>query len=244
MLSKVVSVGDKLELQKVGRETADGDSIAKKTYQSRVYDILSEDRLEITMPIEKTKLILLSIDEEYDLTFFCEKGLFQCYARVVDRYKTNNIYILAMELTSNLRKFQRREFYRFSCALGMLSRQLTDGEVARVKERRNYFEPEELPMEKSVIVDISGGGLRFVTEHRYEKDMLLYCQCYLTQNGKEKLHKLIVQVLSVKESDKKPGIYEHRVQYVNIDMENREEIIRYIFEEERKHRNRECGMKI
>ena len=86
-------------------------------YQSRVLQILSEDTLEISMPMEQTRLILLPVDSEYDMIFFEENSLYQCFARIIDRYKSNNVYVLVMELTSNLRKYQRREYYRFSCAL-------------------------------------------------------------------------------------------------------------------------------
>ena len=52
MLSKYVFAGDKVDLQAVDRLSgADG---AKKVYSSKVYDVLSDDRLEIIMPMEKT----------------------------------------------------------------------------------------------------------------------------------------------------------------------------------------------
>ena len=94
-----------------------GAESTAKVYQSRVLQILSEDTLEISMPMEQTRLILLPVDSEYDMIFFEENSLYQCFARIIDRYKSNNVYVLVMELTSNLRKYQRREYYRFSCAL-------------------------------------------------------------------------------------------------------------------------------
>ena len=47
------------------------------------------------------------------------------------------------------------------------------------------------------------------------------------------------KVIAVRELDEHRGLYEHRAQYINIDTMEREEIIRFIFEEERKHRKRE-----
>ena len=40
---------------------------------------------------------------------------------------------------------------------------------------------------------------------------------------------------SAKKVEKRAGYYEHRVQYINISKSDREEIIHYIFEEERKN---------
>ncbi len=41
-------------------------------------------------------------------------------------------------------------------------------------------------------------------------------------------------MLDVKEVENRPGTFEHRVQYINMDTEEREEIIKYIFDEERR----------
>ena len=138
-----------------------------------------------------------------------------------------------VELTSNLRKYQRREYYRFSCALEMNSRPLQEEEVQAIEKNSVILTPE-LPLQRSVIVDISGGGLRFVAEYAYEVGSLILCRYFLWIDGENKEYNLCGKVLSVKEVDNRPGFFEHRVQYVNMDKDNREEIIRYIFNEERK----------
>lgn len=117
MLSKFIAIGDRIELQSIERGLGGQAETELKTYRSTVHDILSEDTMEIIMPMEHTKLVLLAVDSEYDLIIYGANGLYQCYARIADRYKSNNVYILVVELTTNLRKYQRREFYRFSCAL-------------------------------------------------------------------------------------------------------------------------------
>lgn len=234
MVSKFISLGDKIELQAVvrsAREQAEGAGI---TYGSKVHDILSEDTLEIVMPMEKTKLILLPVDSEYDLIFYGKNGLYQCFARIIDRYKSNNVYILVVELTSNLRKYQRREYYRFSCALEMCARNLEEEEVQALESREPYALTPGLPLRQSVIVDISGGGLRFVSDQRYEPESLLYISYHLLKSGEKKKYEVIGKVLGVRELENRPGNWEHRVQYYDMDKKIREEIIKYIFEEERK----------
>ena len=128
MISKFLAPGDKLELQMLEHVRQENDD-NKRIYYSQVNDVLSEDRLEIAMPMEKSKLILLPVDTEYDMTIYTKQGLYQCFVRVVDRYKSDNMYLLVVELTSNLRKNQRREYYRFSCALEMCSRNLEEEEI-------------------------------------------------------------------------------------------------------------------
>ena len=242
MLSQLIKPGDKIELQRVSRirYNEDEEEAAKrrKVYHSAVSEILSEDRLEITMPIEKAKLRLLEIDSEYDVYFFSESGLYQCFARVIDRYKTNNIYMVLMELTSNLRKQQRREYYRFGCALEMSDISLSEEEEAEVLKTGRVINGKKL--NKSVIVDISGGGLRFVSEQKYEPDSLVYCIYHLMIRRKIKEYNLVGKILTVRELDNKPGFYEYRLKYINIDKDEREEIIPYNFQEERKNRKKKA----
>ncbi len=240
MLSKYVVPGNKVEIQVVERVKYVEGLDKKKVYQSSVYDVLTDDRLEVCMPVEKTKLILLPVDVEYDLYFYTPSGLFQCFAKVIDRYKADNKYILLFELSSNLRKFQRREYYRLSCALEMNARALEQEEIAAVEQRDRYLVPG-LPLKRSIIVDISGGGIRFVGDYYYEPDSMICCKYHLVIDGKDKEYTLIAKIIMVRELDDKPGLYEHRAQYINIDTIEREEIIRFIFEEERKNRKREKG---
>ena len=239
MLSKFITEGDKIELQAVERNLGENEEDAQKLYYSTVHEILSEDTMEITMPIEQTKLILLPVDGEYDLVFYGQTGLYQCFARIIDRYKSNNVYLLVVEMTSNLRKYQRRDYYRFSCALEMGARNLEEEELQAMEESSQYDLQPGLPLKRSVIVDISGGGLRFMSNQRYEPDSLLYCSYDLVKEGQRKKYEMVCKVLMVKELENRPGTYEHRVKYVNVEENVREEIIKFIFEEERKSRKKE-----
>lgn len=234
MLSKYVFPGDKVDLQAVDRLASEGSDV-KKVYSTRVYDIMTDDRLEIVMPMEKTKLILLPIDGEYDLCFYTSQGLYQCFARIIDRYKSNNVYVLVFELTSNLRKHQRRDYYRFSCVLDMKTRELKTEEVQAVEANQVLLVPG-LPLRRSLIVDISGGGIRFISDHAYDEGSMVYCTYQLVNDGNAKDYEVVGKVLSVKEVANRPGEFEHRVQYVNLDTDTREEIIKFIFEEERRIR--------
>ena len=238
MFSKFISIGDKIELQVVSHEYEEKPDTPVRVYHSEVNEIQSEDTIEIKMPMEKTKLILLPIDSEYDMVFYGSSGLFQCLGRIIDRYKSNNTYLLLVEMTSNLRKYQRREFYRLRCALEMHARALREDEIQTVESRMPYSLANDLPLKESVIVDISGGGWRFVSTHAFKQGSLLYCCYHLMNGGEHKKYEVISKVISCIELDNRPGTFEHRVQYYDIDPTEREEIIKYIFEEERKSRQK------
>ena len=237
MLSKFITEGNKIEIRTIERMKGEGSGV--KVYNSMIHNILSEDTMEITMPMEKTKLILLPVESEFDLVFYGIVSLYQCVARIIDRYKSNNVYLLLVELTSNLRKYQRREYYRFSCALEMCARNLEEEELQAIEQRVDYQLTPGLPLKQSVIVDISGGGLRFMSSQRYEPGSLIYCSYHLYKEEERKKYEVIGKVLGNRELDDRPGTFEHRVQYYDIDANTREEIIKYIFDEERKSRRKE-----
>ena len=241
MIEKYIVPGQKIEMKSVKRSLVDKEE-KETTHTSIVFDVLSEDRIEVQMPIEQTTLILLPVDGEYELYFYTDNGLYECRGRVIDRYKSNNVYILLFELETNLRKYQRREYYRYSCALDMDTRNLCEEEVASADKKANVRLVPGLPLKRSIIVNISGGGLRFVANYKYDKDSYILCKYHLLRKGEEKDYEIVCKILDVKEIETRPGEYEHRVQYMNLDVQDREEIIQFIFDEERRIRRREKGL--
>ena len=86
-----------------------------------------------------------------------------------------------------------------------------------------------------------------MANHRYKKGSVILCKYVLVfeQDGKvsEKEYNLTGRVLDVNEVANRENVFEHRVQYINMDVDEREEIIRYIFNEDRKHRRKERGIR-
>ena len=239
MLTDYIAPGNRVELKATGKMWMEEDARTKHIYMSKIVDIISDDRIEILMPFEKGKIVLLPVDGEYSLCFYSTRGLFQCYAKIVDRYRSDNIYILVMDLLSEISKLQRREYYRFSCALALKSRLCSKEELEAFEKNRKYLVYAGDNLQRSVVVDISGGGLRFVANFRYEEGSTIYCSYRLPGNVNDKDYEMICNVLKVQELENRPGLFEHRIQYVYIDETSREDIIHFIFEEERKIRKKQ-----
>ena len=246
MLSDYITPGDRVEVKALHPNTvlthmessADEYYDVNRTYRTRVYDLLSEDVVSIEMPTEKTKLVLLPVGEDFDLCFYTMKGLFQCYARVRDRYKTSNVYILEMALTTNIRKFQRREYYRFNCVLDMKARNLSQDEEKQITAHEVEFIDTDMLLDDGVIVDISGGGARFISNTRYEVGSLILFKFSLDIDDSSKSYSLVGRIVASDRPQDRDS-YENRVKFVGIKSKDRESIIRYIFEEERKIRQRQ-----
>ncbi|MBR6329228.1 MAG: flagellar brake protein [Lachnospiraceae bacterium] len=236
VLSRFVKPGDRVDVSRIRKN----DSMDVTQYHTRVFDIVSDDELKINMPMEGSRLVLLSMGQEYELCFFTSAGLFQCYAVVKDRYKSNNVVVATVELTSGLRKFQRREYYRLNTILDMKCTAINAEQELQFDNHVEFF-GTDFVMKDGVIVDISGGGVRFVTKTFYEKDTKIYFSFSLNIGNKPMQFNTLGVVLSSRQLPDRPGEYENRVQFINMLADERETIIKYIFEEERKIRRKEMG---
>ena len=250
MISEIASIGDKLELKKTFR-TMDSNN-KEVTYTSQILDITADNVLNIAMPIEKGRLIPLSVDDKYQMFVYSNRGLYQCNILITNRYKEGNVHILTVQILSELEKFQRRQFYRLDCILDVPYRVISELETKIIeKALRDKFTTEEkikwnhkleeLQKEwyQGTVTDLSGGGARFISEIELEKGSNVSLALNL-QIGTimKQLNIQGVVISSVKLLDR-IGYYEHRIKYVDILKEERETIIKFIFEEERRLRKRE-----
>lgn len=240
MIEKFISPGDKLELKSTVSVVLPDGTEGVKTYRTSVYDVLEDGKLELVMPMERTKLVLLPVDGEYDVCFFSHGGMYRADVRIVDRQKINGIYILVVEMISNLHKFQRREYYRFNCVVDMTARELTGQELNAFAQGRTDLIPEK-DMTKGVIVDISGGGTRFVSRQKFNEDSVILMRFDLPIMESERPFLLAAKVVYSGEIENRTNEYENRVKFEFIDTATREEIIKYIFDEERKNRKNGKG---
>ena len=240
MIEKLISPGDKLELKSTVSVVLPDGTEGVKTYKSSVYDILDDGRLEFLMPMEQQKLILLPVDGEYDVCFFSNGGMYRANVRIADRQKVNNTYIVVAEMMTNLHKFQRREYYRFNCVIDMEVRELSEREVDALS--KGLAEPiSDAVMTRGVIVDISGGGLRFVSREFHEPGKILFMNFSLPIQEVEKKFFLAAKVIYSGEIEKRKAEYENRVKFEFIRSTTREEIIKYIINAERKNRKNGRG---
>lgn len=240
MIEKFISPGDKLEMKSTTQVMLPDGTEGVKLYKSTVFDVPDDGNIEIVMPMEQSKLVLLPIDGEYEVCFFSHGGMYSANVRIVDRQKVRNTYVLITEMITNLHKCQRREYYRFNCILEMQVKQLNKAEAEAMEKCLINLVSEE-NMTRGVIVDISGGGLRFVSKKHFEEGSILYLKYNLNIGNIDKEFTMAAKVLSSAEIPNRTNEYQNRVKFQYLDNITREEIIKYIFNEERKNRKNGKG---
>lgn len=251
MINEIASIGDKLELRKIF-------SISKKSnkeviYTSQILDIAADGVLNIAMPIEKGKLIPLTIDDKYQMYLFSSKGLYQCNILITNRYKDDKLFILTVQILSELEKFQRREFYRLDClidisyhCLSELEKKLTEKFIHNdftSEEEKAIWNDKLEELEKvsyqGLLTDLSGGGAKFISDMKLDEELIVSMVIDLQIGSITKQLQLQGDVITSIKLPNRIGYYEHRIKFTDILKEERETIIKYIFEEERRLRRRE-----
>lgn len=219
----IFEAGVKLDIRKI--DHSEGET-AQLVYRSKVYDTISKGKLKIEMPTMQGRLILLHLESIYSLVFFGEKAMYECHGKVIDRYKTNNMFIAEVEIISQPKKIQRREYFRMECMI--------DGEISRITK-------EEQPGYACTIVDISGGGARLVCNEEIETDTDVLLEFGVITGGFYQIYQLCGRVLKVSVSQNNGEKYELRVEFTNVQPQIRESLIRFIFETERRKIRNEKG---
>ena len=237
MIEKYLSPGDKVEIRFAQRTAITDENTERKykIYLSKISQMLDEDQIEILMPIEQSRMVLLPRNAIGLLVVYTSNGLYQCEVKVAERYKKDNIYLQVLELVSGIKKYQRREFYRYNCTIPVFSRSLTE------EEQKNMVWDETQKGIEGSTLDIGGGGIRYMVSEQMTSGESVICYLKLEIKNTMKEIQALGKILSVKPV-KDSNLFEVRVQFEKISNAAREQIIQYIFEDERKRRKKNSGL--
>ncbi len=227
-------------LQEINKEKDDNQV---GSYMSSIFDIDEEDNFIFHMPTQGGKILLLPMNVRYEFIFTTNNGLFKAEGTVKERFKKDNFYLMKGVITSEITKFQRREYYRMECSIPLLFLSLDD-EVGRAEKMADVNDAikdsSNPPAVRGIgtILDLSGGGIKFTSEKDIDEVNYLYLHFEGKMNEKKFNIEAVAEIVArVYNPDTKKYIY--RVKFLFKDSTKAQErIIRFIFEEERRIRNK------
>ncbi|MCI8327517.1 MAG: flagellar brake protein [Lachnospiraceae bacterium] len=245
MVSNILYPGDDVEIREIRQIKQQEAAVVPHVYKSKIQEIYENEDIDISMPMEEGKYILLRLGGRYEFSFYTKRNLFRGVGQVKERFKANNIHMLKIELKTQLRKLQRREYYRFPCMMDIKYYRLSEdllkvGDADQILEVLQNERALEDP-NAATILDISGGGARIVSKEKFEDNEYILMGLQLVTENIDKEYCIIGRVVSCREMIPQEKRYEARIEFIMRDHEVREDIIRYIFEEERRIRRRENG---
>lgn len=245
MDSNIVHPGDRIEIR-ILRQVEKCKKVGEQppVYYSKVQNIQKDGLIEAIMPTENEKNVSFPTGIRFEFVFFTASGIYRCVAYIKDQYVKENIYLILVDPKTPLEKFRRREYYRFECVMDMQYMFITEEEAAMeeisiLKEHHKLKYPKDF-FKEAVAVELSGGDLRFIAYEATEKGNYLIIILRLENESMDNLLEIVGKVILCQKikTVSREIKYEYRVNFLFKNQTKRELIIKYIFEQERRSRQK------
>ncbi len=217
----------------------------EQVFASRVFDVLSDGTLELDIPTKEGKLVLLPHNVRYMFEFTTDQGMFRCAGQITERIRRGNFYLMRARIISKMQKYQRREYYRLNVMMDVMFQAMDARveELEKMSEVRGLLQGQsfnEKVIGRGTIVDISGGGMRFISETYIQGAEYMYMAFNLVISGRKQMVEVLAKVIAISRIPDSRN-YTYRLKFMYKDSKLQEKIIRFIFEEERRIRKKELG---
>ncbi len=243
----VIEDGNKILMQLVKRANSLSGNLDVTFYQSQLVQMLNQYEMIITVPIFQGHLIPLSPGDIYLTQFYTSSGFYQGKCSVVSLSKDGNVALAKIKIITALEKYQRRQYFRMNCLIPVAYAKLTERQQelysamkmskneSRKKELMETIKKTGLNFTDGTMLDISGGGLRFNSFEKFEKDDVFLVIPDIPKL-KENIPFFLAQIVLVRQIGFDNTQYENKMKFIEISNEEREQVITYIFAEERAKR--------
>ena len=182
-------------------------------YASKIVGIEENDIFLLETPIKQTQLVLLINGSVVNMIYMHENlGMYSVDLEVVEKIRDdNNIPLVRAKKVSDIRKIQRRNFFRLLTSMDIAVRKI-NGVV----------------LEDTKTVDISGGGIRLLSKQDFDINDIVRLDFQL----ESKEFSVDAKVVKIDYTDVR-GAKEVSLQFIDILEKDRNEIIRFIFDKQR-----------
>lgn len=191
------------------------------TLISQFEAMLPDGTLEVLSPIREGRVYPIYKGTMLSIIFEKNGELLSFDALALDRKIVGNIHVLRVQPTSDEELIQRRNFFRFQCILDIKYRFFGDLDIK--SDDRGAFE-------KGITRDISGGGLCLSTNIKPE--IAWFMEGIFNAGGEVRFIGKVLRIINIHEKAKYN--FELGVEFLEIANRDRERIISFIFDEQRK----------
>jgi len=218
-----VKIGTKLELEVFD----DYNEKINPSFPSQLECPVDEKTAVVAAPIFEGVIYPVHKGWFMNVYFIVKDDLYKFRARITGRGTRDNLAFIKIELLSEIAKIQRRQFFRFECTIPV---------EYRVVESMNDNESEKSAMKTSVTRDISGGGVCIKLEEGITLNKMV--EGNLILNEIKKVHFFGWVVRSSKRTEDIKYGFEIGVLFKKIENSDKEAIISFIFEQQRRLRKK------
>lgn len=210
--NKYFEVGDKIQLEMMY-------GFEREPYVSQIIEFYDNGILDVLTPIHKGRVVYFRNDSIIKVILSKNEAVYQINVKILEK-TFGQIPMMRLEIVSDISKIQRRDFYRLR-----LIKEITYRKVISLKEK-TFTEKF-----KGNLLDISGGGLMFNSPKEWQEQDMIEITLNLASGKILTLMGVIVR--KIYHNDIK-YCYEYGIRFEGISEQERNEITKFIFEEQRK----------
>lgn len=225
----------------------------QEIYYKSIIQEVDDDYIAIGIPMRNNDQLFMHKNSTWEFRLYKKDTLYFFRSRCLGHKKEDQISLYLIEWPDEVRRLQRREFFRFPCSFdahywilkkpwnaddSTLPDPLTkDRDIKRstiagkeepltLKElKKKLGEPEE-----AMLGDISGGGLQLIAPKWLPIDTVLFLAIYLKSKKKEKTIFVKGKVVWVGPHEPERIVrFRHAVEYEDTSEQTKEEIVGFIF---------------
>jgi c-di-GMP-binding flagellar brake protein YcgR len=225
-MAYIKAVGERMSMQDINKFLSIGAKIHllimndnnQSQYVSRVDNINEDGTIDVLIPISKRRIVYINEDTVLKVIITKEAAIYEFKAEI-----ENKLFgvdpLLRLKRTSDIQKIQRRNYFRLKSLNTIKIRKIVNLKEAIFSE---YF--------NATMVDISGGGLAFNSELELDINDLIEISVTLNSNTIN----LLGMVVRADRNENNLKIMEYGINFEKITDTERNIIMTFIFEEQRK----------
>lgn len=174
------------EIRQVEYGNNDPIKSAGAIYSARILRINDDDTIDFSIPEFLGEKVELIRNTRYSFLFISDQAMKTAHGVFIQRIRVDNVPMAKVKLVSAINKIQRRDYYRVGCRIDL------DFQIVRLPattfQMPDYMNAvtsrlDEDSWKSGLIVDISGGGMRFVSEYAIMDLPFLAAKFKLKVNG-------------------------------------------------------------
>lgn len=182
-------------------------------YASRVMDVTKKE-IELMAPTEKGELVPIRRKTKVTIDYIGQRAMYRFDSIITRRFR-DPVAGIAIKKPRRVERIQRREFVRLEINIP-------------IKYRLSVEEGEPEEFKKSYTIDLSGGGLRFISDEKLPEDEFLEIRL-----GMDRVNEVIFgKIARVAQTEDNDG-YEIGLEFKSLSPATQDEIVSWIFNKQR-----------
>jgi len=190
-----------------------GETTGKWMFKSIVMEA-DDSFIYLAAPIFKGKEYPLQAGRQVQVFYYRDSGLYSFEAVYNGRVLVGNVASCQVKRTSEIKRTQRREYFRLTCVLTAQLKSRSTGTVAKAL----------IPDVEAIIHDISGSGVRAISRKQFQENEEIECTLYLDP----KVLTVSATVLRCAQRQEENN-YEMGIRFDQINEADRDQIMAFIF---------------